>query len=29
VFGQDEAVQAVVKTLTRNRLSVIEKPKPI
>jgi len=29
VFGQDNAVQAVVKTLTRNRLSVIEKNKPI
>jgi len=29
VFGQDDAVQAVVKTLTRNRLSVIEKHKPI
>lgn len=29
VFGQEDAVQAVVKTLTRNRLSVIEKNKPI
>lgn len=29
VFGQEEAVNAVVKTLTRNRLSVIEKNKPI
>jgi len=29
VFWQDDAVQAVVKTLTRNRLSVIEKNKPI
>lgn len=29
VFGQDNAVQAVVKTLTRNRLSVIERHKPI
>ncbi|HOQ78760.1 MAG TPA: ATP-dependent Clp protease ATP-binding subunit [Candidatus Absconditabacterales bacterium] len=29
VFGQDDAVQAVVNTLTRNRLSVIEKHKPI
>jgi ATP-dependent Clp protease ATP-binding subunit ClpA len=29
VFGQNIAVQAVVKTLTRNRLSVIEKNKPI
>ncbi len=29
VFGQDDAVQAVVRTLTRNRLSVIEKHKPI
>ena len=29
VFGQDDAVNAVVKTLTRNRLSVIEKNKPI
>jgi len=29
VFGQDDAVQTVVKTLTRNRLSVIEKHKPI
>jgi ATP-dependent Clp protease ATP-binding subunit ClpA len=29
IFGQDDAVKAVVKTLTRNRLSVIEKHKPI
>ena len=29
VFGQEDAVNAVVKTLTRNRLSVIEKNKPI
>jgi len=29
VFGQDDAVLSVVKTLTRNRLSVIEKHKPI
>jgi len=29
VHGQNNAVQAVVKTLTRNRLSVIEKNKPI
>lgn len=29
VFWQEDAVQAVVKTLTRNRLSVIEKNKPI
>jgi len=29
VFGQEDAVQAVVTTLTRNRLSVIEKHKPI
>ena len=29
VFGQEEAVNAVVKTLTRNRLSIIEKNKPI
>jgi ATP-dependent Clp protease ATP-binding subunit ClpE len=29
VFGQEKAVEAVVKTLTRNRLSVIEKNKPI
>jgi ATP-dependent Clp protease ATP-binding subunit ClpA len=29
IIGQDEAVQAVVKSLTRNRLSVIEKNKPI
>ncbi len=29
VFGQEDAVHAVVKTLTRNRLSVIEKNKPI
>lgn len=29
IFGQDEAVDAIVKTLTRSRLSVIEKNKPI
>jgi len=29
IIGQDEAVQAIVKSLTRNRLSVIEKNKPI
>lgn len=29
IVGQDEAVQAVVKTLQRSRLSVVEKNKPI
>jgi len=29
VFGQNEAVQAVVKAITRNRMSVIKKDKPI
>jgi ATP-dependent Clp protease ATP-binding subunit ClpC len=29
VLGQDEAVQAVVKAIKRNRLSVVEKTKPI
>ena len=29
IIGQDEAVEAVVKTLTRSRLSVITKKKPI
>jgi len=29
ILGQEEAVKAVVKSLTRNRLSVVEKDKPI
>ena len=29
IIGQDEAVDAVVKTLTRSRLSMINKKKPI
>ena len=29
IFGQDEAVKAIVKSLMRNRLSVVEKEKPI
>lgn len=29
IIGQDEAVNAVVKTLTRSRLSMVEKKKPI
>lgn len=29
IVGQDEAVQAVVKTIQRSRLSVVEKNKPI
>jgi ATP-dependent Clp protease ATP-binding subunit ClpC len=29
IIGQDEAVDAVVRTLTRSRLSMIEKKKPI
>ncbi|NOZ44518.1 MAG: ATP-dependent Clp protease ATP-binding subunit [bacterium] len=29
ILGQDEAVKAIVKTITRNRLSVVEKTKPI
>lgn len=29
VFGQDEAVQAVVKAIRRNRLSVVHRTKPI
>lgn len=29
ILGQDEAVAAVVKTLQRSRLSVIERNKPI
>ena len=29
IIGQDEAVDAIVKTLTRSRLSVIQKNKPI
>lgn len=29
VFGQEEAIQSVVKAITRNRMSVIKKDKPI
>lgn len=29
ILGQEEAVEAIVKTITRNRLSMIEKNKPI
>ena len=29
IFGQEEAVKAIVRSLTRNRLSVVEKDKPI
>ncbi|MCR5411533.1 MAG: hypothetical protein K6E76_00655 [Patescibacteria group bacterium] len=29
LVGQEEAVNAVVKTITRSRLSMIEKKKPI
>jgi ATP-dependent Clp protease ATP-binding subunit ClpC len=29
ILGQEEAVEAIVKTITRNRLSMIEKTKPI
>jgi ATP-dependent Clp protease ATP-binding subunit ClpE len=29
IVGQDEAVESIVKTLTRSRLSVIQKTKPM
>jgi ATP-dependent Clp protease ATP-binding subunit ClpA len=29
IIGQDEAVKAIVKTLTRSRMSVMKKNKPI